>query len=141
MAKKRKKPGGATEAATCHCLLLCQDFVEWKATGRHELHNIVGTLLAKEFPAVFGPFIVYIRLSNVYGEQLVNFSLQNADTEEKLIEFTARTHPQANPLGVVTTVVPIPPFEIRTPGRYILEASHSGIPIAVSPIDVSTMAR
>jgi hypothetical protein len=135
MPKKRKK-SDTPEVATCHCLLLCQDFVEWKATGRHELHNVVGTLLAREFPAVFGPFVAYIRLSNVYGRQTVNFSFQNADTEERLIEFDAQTHPQANPLGVVTTVVPISPFEIRTPGRYIFVASHAGTPIALSPIDV-----
>ena len=139
MAKRRNKQA-VIETATCHCLLLCQDFVEWKATGKHELHNVVGTLLAREFPAVFGPFVAYVRLSNVYGEQTVNFSFQNADTEEALIEFNARTHPQANPLGVVTSVVPIPPFEIAAPGRYILVASHSGMPIAVAPVDVGEMA-
>jgi hypothetical protein len=136
--KPRKKD--PIDVATCHCLLLCQDFIEWKATGRHELHNVVGTLRAVELPAVFGPFVAYMRLSNVYGAQTVNVSFQNADTEDVLFEFAARTHPQADPLGVVTSVVPIPPFEIPAAGRYIFQASHAGNPIAMSPITVGKLA-
>ena len=140
MAKSRSKKK-RTESPTCNCLLLCEDVTESKATGKHVLHGIIEVIRAPGFPLVVGPFVGFMRLSNVYGKQEVRVSFERADTQEPLIEFVATTHPKADPLGVVTSVIPINAFVIPDPGRYIFSATHQGLEIASSPIFFEKLAE
>ena len=134
MPKRQPRKKKRTESPTCNCLLLCQDVTESKATGKRVLHGIIEVIRATNFPVTVGPFVGFMRLSNVYGQQEVRVSFERAETGESLFEFVATTHPKADPLGVVTSVVPIMPFTIDEPGRYIFSATHDALEIASSPV-------
>jgi len=133
MAKQGSKRR-RTESPTCNSLLLCQDIVESRVTGQRVLQGIVELVRSSTFPAVVGPFAAFMRLSNVYGQQQIRVALQRGDTQESLFAFIATTHPRADPLGVVTSVIAIPPFIIPAAGRYIFSATHDGLEIASSPL-------
>jgi hypothetical protein len=129
-------PGKITESPTCNCLLLCDDVLISGGRGKHYLQGVIGMLGAAEFPATIGGCVAYIRLSNVYADQKVSINLLNTRTEEIIFEFEAGFPDRSDPLGVYTLVVPIPPFVIAEPGRYLFNALHNNAPIAQSPIVV-----
>ena len=137
MAKKSKaagQKGRVPEAPTCNCALLCDDVVESKGKGKHTLMGIIGAIFVPQFPANLGVFVAYVRLSNVYGAQKVTIGLDHAASNAKIFEAEVELPDIQDPLGVYTLVMPIRPFRIEQPGRYLFSVKSAGVPLAQSPI-------
>lgn len=138
MAKRkrtgRKKKGAVPETPTCNCALLCDDVLVSQGRGKHTLNGIIGAIGVEKLPAVLGWYVTYVRISNVYGEQRVIVNLEEAGTGEPVFEFEAKMPEQADPLGVYTLVVPVPPFRVERAGRYMFNAKSGGEILAQSPI-------
>lgn len=135
---KRRKSKQVPETPTCNCLLLCEDVLESKAGRKHFLHGIVGEITVQRLPAVIGPFVAYVRVSNIYGTQDVRFELLTHEGDP-VFALTIQSPPDSHPLGHHTLVMPLERFEVRSPGRYIFQASSKGEILAQSPIVVHTM--
>jgi hypothetical protein len=103
--------------------------------GKHFLQGIIGAIGVPELPAIIGGFVAYVRLSNVYTGQNVKLTFENAQGEA-LFEISPPFPSQADPLGVHTLIIGIPPFPISEAGRYMFVANHGGIPIASSPVAI-----
>ncbi len=122
------------EAPTCNCILLCDDVLVSQAKGKHMLNGIIGVILVGGVPAILGGYVAYIRLSNVYGPQLVTVNLKLARTDDTIFEFDVKLPKEADPLGVYTLVVPIPLFQVAELGRYTFTAWSNQLPLAQTPI-------
>jgi len=141
MAKRKGKartPARPTEDPTCNCALLCDDVLISQGRGKHSLEGVIGAIAVTELPAVIGGFVTYVRLSNIYRDQVVSVSLDHADTGESVFEFEATLPSKTDPLGICTLIVPTPTFEIRSAGRYIFAVKSRGVPLAQSPINILT---
>ena len=137
MAKKGKparRKGSVPEHPTCNCALLCDDVLESKGRGKHNLIGIIGAILTPQFPAVLGGYVAYVRLSNVYGRQKVTIGLDDTASDEKVFEGGIDLPDIKDPLGGYTLVPPIPGFRIERPGRYMFSVKSGGIPLAESAI-------
>lgn len=135
MAKQRKKRR-ISEAPTSDCLLLCDDVLVSQGKNKHSLMGVIGAIGVTSFPSILGGYVAYARFSNVYAGQKINLKFTSAATDEVLFEGVAEFPGAHDPLGVYTLVVPIRPFTIKQPGRYIFGAYHDGIPIAASPVEI-----
>ena len=134
MPKRRRKKGAV--APTVNCLLLCDDVLVSRGKDKHFLHGVIGGIGVASLPAPLGGYVAYVRFSNVHGEQKVRLTFEHAGDGESLFEIEASFPAQSDPLGVYTLVIPVPPFEIREAGRYMFTASHGGVPLAQSPIEI-----
>src|SRR5207247_143506 len=105
---------------------------------KHTLGGVIGIVTTGRFPVVIGPTVAYIRLSNIYGSQKVRVDFIHAGTEESLFAFEIISPKEAEPLGVYTLIVPVPPFAVSEAGRYVLRvvSSSNGDLLAQSPIQV-----
>ncbi len=102
------------------------------------IQGVIDGLRVRDLPTIVGPFAAYIRLSNVYGGQAIVFDLVDAATDEELFRITATSQGKADPLKTHTLVLAIPPFEVRTAGRYHFRASPpDGVPFVESLIEIS----
>jgi hypothetical protein len=139
MAKrKRKKPPGVSPM--CSCLVLCDDVVVSHAIAKHNLLGVVGGLVVSGFPGPVQPLVVYVRLSNVHGDEQVKVSFAHADDHDQpLWEFDAQLLNQNDPLSVHTLLTPVPPFRVEKPGRHMLMVRHAGTMIAQVPVHVRGM--
>jgi len=137
MAKRRKNAGkGHVEAPTSSCLLICDDVLVSTGKNKHFLEGVIGAVGVASVPAVVGPYVAYIRLSNVYGGQEIVLSICNATDDEEVFRVMATSSEKSDPLETHTIILAIPPFEIRETGRYIFSASHGGVPFAQSMITI-----
>lgn len=136
MAKRKvsRRQGPTPETPTCNCALLCDDVLVSHGHGKHTLSGIIGMIVVRALPAALGPYVTYVRISNVYGDQKVTVNLEHADTFEAVFEFEATLPQPADPLGVYTLMVRIPPFSVSEAGRYMFNAKSGGVPLAQSPI-------
>jgi hypothetical protein len=140
MAKRRKRISKyAVEAPTSSCLIICNDVMTGTLDGRTVINGIIDGLVLSSTPAVIGPFVAYIRFSNVYAEQKISLSFARPDDEHKVFELPLTAPKQSDPLKTHTLVIRINQFEIKESGRYIFQASHGGVAFAQSPIDITTL--
>lgn len=107
------------------------------AKGKHLLQGIVDRVNVEKLPATLGPYVAYVKLSNVHGAQHIEMNFCNAASEEVLFTFGATSPPENDPLAAHTLILPIPPFVVKKAGRYIFRASHAGIPFATNAIVVA----
>ena len=63
-------------------------------------------------------------------------SLTRAATDESLLEANAEFPAETDPIGVYTLILPLKPFVVREPGRYLFGAYDHGVPIAETPIQI-----
>lgn len=127
MAKRLTTHQAKTVAPTCSCLLLCEDVVESKATNKYVLEGVIEVVRSRAYPLHFGPSVAFLRLSNVHGSQQFRVRLAGDEPRSRvLVEFLATSHPEADPSGIVTTVVSLGKFLVPKPGRYSLTVSHNG---------------
>lgn len=68
MAKKRK----VAVPPTCNCIILCDDIIQSVAKGKVNLVGLIGTIAVQSLPAVIGGYGVYVRGSNVHGDQKID---------------------------------------------------------------------
>ena len=134
MAKRRRQIRGV--APTVNCLLLCDDVLISQGKHKHFLQGIIGQIVVLELPAIIGGYVAYVRFSNVHGDQKVKLAFESAAGDDPLFEIEANFPSQSDPLGVYTLVIPVPPFAIQETGRFMFIASHGGVPLAQSPIEV-----
>ncbi len=141
MAKKRpKKTPAPQESPTCNCIMLCDDVLVSTGKHKHTLAGVIGWIAVQEFPATIGGYVAYIRISNVYGTQSVTVSLEDPN-DSTLLEFRADLVGDRGPLDVHTLVVPIPPFAVKKPGRYVfLAKDRDGLLLAMVPIQIQSPA-
>lgn len=138
MAKKARTRKATPAGVTCSCLVLCDDVQVNYATAKHTLHGIIGGMVARELPMGVGPCVAYVRLSNVHSNQRVLISFEHADSSTRLWAFQAELINRNDPLAVHTLMTRVPPFLIDRAGRYLLIASHNGVPVAQAPIEIRT---
>lgn len=137
MGKSRRKVGQTgAEPPTSSCLLICDDVIMSTARGKHALQGVVNGIAVRELPALVGPYVAYVRLSNVYGSQKIQLKFAHGSTDDEVFSFEAEAPEQSDPLGVHTLILKIPQFEITADGRYLFSAVHNGVPFASSPIVV-----
>jgi hypothetical protein len=117
-------------------LLICDDVLVSQGKGKHFIQGVIGTIVARSFPAVIGGYVAYVRLSNVYPKAKLRIALVSADSDDEIFAFDVQADEKADPLGVVTLIIPIPPFTIDHPGRYIFCGKHDGVPFATTPISI-----
>lgn len=134
--RKPRKRGRPKEAPTCNCALLCEDVLVSQARGKHMLHGVINVIFVPQLPSVVGPFVTYVRISNVYPNQTIHVSFERAEDGEKVFEFAAEPPERPDQLGVYTFVVTTPPFRLEQDGRYIFSVRSDGTPLAESPISV-----
>ncbi len=123
-----------TDHPFCNCALLCDDVLESRGRGKHILHGVIGTIAVREFPALVGGYVAYVRITNVKGKRKVSLSFDLARTNEPVFVAETELPDQKDPLGMYTLVVPIPRFAVMEPGRYIFSVKSAGVPLAESPI-------
>jgi hypothetical protein len=138
MAKRVRRKTRSAVPPTCNCLLLCDEVLIGQAKPKHYLQGIIGLIGVKEVPAVIGRFVAYVRISNVHGEQKISLVFEPAKGGDSLFTVEVGLPSQADPLGVYTLVIPVPPFVVPEAGRYMFSAYHAGIPITQSPIEIRT---
>ena len=132
----RKKATKATaESPTSSCLLICDEVTLGIGRDRHTLHGVVNVITVDEKPAKVGPFVAYVRLSNVYPSQKIELKFCTAG-EDEVFRMDAEAPKTSDPLGVHTLILVIPQFTVEAGGRYIFSVSHGGVPFATSPIQV-----
>lgn len=120
MAKRRSRAkAAAPETPTCHCLLICDDVLESKARRKLTLVGVVDGVLATKFPALVGGFVVYARLSNIYGDQKVYLEIGRADETGPKLQCPAIVKAR-DPLGVATIITTVPAIPVDRPGRFML---------------------
>lgn len=125
---------------TCSCLVLCDDVVVSHAFGKHQLSGIIGAMNVPFVPHPVPGGVVYVRVSNVHGNEQLTVRLVRADNDhEPIWEIQAEIVNRNEPLDVHTLVARVPAFEVQSAGRYLLEARHMGVPICTVPIQVNTM--
>lgn len=137
MAKRRRKLRAVPP--TINCLLLCDDVLISQGKGKHFLQGVIGAIGVVNLPAMIGGYVAYVRFSNVHGEQKVKLSFEPAAGGESLFEIEANFSSQSDPLGIYTLVIPVPPFLIAEAGRFMFTASHGGVPLAQSPIEIKSV--
>lgn len=125
-------PQGVPDLPTCNCALLCEDVLMSAARGKHILHGIVNLVVVASLPATVGPFVSYVRVSNVYGTQELTIRLVSG-TDRVVFELRAQLK-SPDPLGLYNLVVPIPPFGITEAGRHMFSVLAGGEVLAQSPI-------
>src|SRR5438552_10287125 len=83
MAKRKKKSAAklATEPPTCNCLLLCDDVLVSRRKNKHTLQGVIGAIGVRQFPAVLGVYVAYLRVSNVYGSQKITVRFEKTRTD------------------------------------------------------------
>jgi hypothetical protein len=122
------------ERPTCNCVLLCDDLITSSIRQKHTLSGVFTMVLVRELPSAIGPYVLYIRVSNVYPGQPVFVSL-DPPIGETLFRFRVPLPDQPDPLGLYTVPAVIAPFVVSAPGRYMLTVSDGeGIPLAMTPI-------
>ncbi|HEV7297943.1 MAG TPA: hypothetical protein VGN72_01155 [Tepidisphaeraceae bacterium] len=133
MAKRRKVGKSSLEAPMNSCLLLCDDVLRSTIRGKHILQGVIGGVQLLQLPAIIGPYVAYIRWSNVYGGQKIKLNFRNED-DDVIFGMEAKSPAKSDPLETHTLIIRIPPFEITTPGRYLFSAEHGGSPFAQTTI-------
>ena len=141
MPKGKKILPENAAAPSSSCLLICDDVLQSVAKNKHLLHGVISQVFVPKLPALIGPYVAYVRLSNVHGSQSITLSLAHAATEEELFRFSATSPAESDPLATHTFILAIPPLRVTKAGRYIFEASHAGIPFATNAIEISTPRR
>lgn len=140
MAKKRtRRTRKEVEPPTSSCLLICDDVLISAGRDKHTLHGVIGTIVVLECPARVGPYVAYVRLSNVYSKQEIELIFRKADDDEMVFSFKAKSPASSNPLHTHTLIVKIPQFEIPSAGRYIFTAEHGGVEFAQSRFEVKSI--
>lgn len=140
MPRKKKATKGAVEAPTSSCLLICDDVLVSQGHNKHILNGVVGQIIVPKTPTALGPFVAYIRLSNVYGGQEIKLCFSSAgEEEEEVFSVVAKSPAQSDPLQTHTIILRIPQFEINEIGRYIFSATHGGVPFAQCPIEIEAL--
>ncbi len=137
MAKGKRTSSRAKSPArvTCSCLVLCDEVVQTHARDKHTLQGIIGAMVAPSIQPIAGPFVAYLRLSNVHSDERVTVALESP-SGEKVWEFEAQLLNRNDPLAVHTLIARIGQFRLPASGRHMLVASHDGVPVAQSPIEV-----
>lgn len=134
-----KRPQGRLKKqvaqVTCSCLVLCDDVVISHARGKHTLAGIIGGIGVAQLGAMAGPYVAYVRLSNVHTDQRVTVGLERP-SGTLLWEFEAQLVNRNDPLAVHTLIAHIPGFLVDEPGRHMLIARHENVPVAQAPIEV-----
>jgi hypothetical protein len=135
MGTKEIKPDSVAPPSSS-CLLLCDEVMRGTAKNRHVLHGVVSEIFVPSLPTILGPYAAYVRLGNVHGGQKIALSFCRAADDEELFRFEATSPTESDPLDTHTLILPIPPFKIKKPGRYIFRALHAGVPFATNSITV-----
>jgi hypothetical protein len=140
MANKgsKKTTPAAAEAPTSSCLLLCDDVLVSYRGGKCTIQGVIDRIRVSALPAEIGPFVAYVRLSNVYRRQRLFFDLMCLSTNEKVLRINAISPKASNPLMTHTLVIPLPRFAVTDAGRYSFTASHGGAPFAQSLVVIET---
>lgn len=125
MARKRK----LAVPPTCNCIILCDDIVQSITKGKLSLVGLIGTIVVPELPAIIGGYGVYVRGSNVHGDQKIRLVIETDDGDE-VLGLDAGFTKDTNPLAEYTLVTRLPPFRIEQAGKYLFSAKHNGVPIA-----------
>ena len=115
-------------------MLLCDDVLVSRRKNKHTLQGVIGAIGVRQFPAVLGVYVAYLRVSNVYGSQKITVRFEKTRTDQTVFEFEAQLPDQQDPLGVYTLAVDVPPFAVDEAGRYMLSALSDNLPLAQSPI-------
>jgi hypothetical protein len=142
MAKKgrSKSRAGTAEPPTCNCILLCDDVVISQGKGKHTLHGVIGTIVVPGLPAVLSAFpngyVAYVRVQNVYGNKMLEVTLDEAASGDPVFKFRADLPDKKDPLDVYTVCVPVIPFVIERAGLYWFTARCDGGILAQSPIRI-----
>jgi hypothetical protein len=97
---------------------------------------VIGQIGVLELPTVLGGYVAYVRFSNVHGDQKVKLTFESAAGGDPLFELEANFPSQSDPLGVYTLVIQVPPFAVQEEGRFMFLASHGGVPLAQSPVEI-----
>lgn len=135
MAKKRPKATkGTAEAPTSSCLLLCDDVLMSVGKSKSILQGVVDYIAVPSVPAVVGPYVAYVRLSNVYAHAEIVLRFCHVDSDDEVFSLNARAPEGSNPLGTHTLILRLPPFPVSEVGKHTLQALHGGIAFAESPI-------
>lgn len=140
MAKKQRPTGARPrryDPPTCNCLLLCDDVIISHLMQKHVLQGVVGAVLVASVPAAIGPFVAYIRLSNVHSSEQIDFSFVNSEDNAVLLAFNAKSPEKSDPLGVYTFMVNIPRIPVEKEGRYLFEAKSREELLAQTPVLVT----
>jgi len=116
-------------------LVLCDDVVVHHARDKHTLNGLIGGIAVPQFPGLAGPYVAYVRLSNVHSNELVTVGLEH-DDGTKLWELEARLLNNNDPLLVHTLIARIPYFQVLVGGRHLLVARHNHVPVAQMPIQI-----
>lgn len=126
-----------SDGAVCSCIILCEDAAMTVASGKHNLYGVIGSINVPAFPAMVGPFAAYVRISEVMRDQKFALSLERADNNEPVIKFETNLPVPADPLGVVTLVIPVPQFRLELPGRYLFILRADGHSLTYCPVVVT----
>ena len=142
MAKraKTKAPSRHTGNPTCNCILLCDNIVVSHADDKHNLLGVIGAITLPPRMMAVGPFVVYVRLSNVHANQKVEVCFEDAESETRIWAFVAELVNRNDPLAVYTLLSRVPAFLVPRAGRYLLSAKHGGVALAQTPIQINCLA-
>jgi hypothetical protein len=140
MAKRKPRPTPKLpESPWCNCVLLCED-VQMSAHGKHTIERVIETVEVSRLPITIGPFVAYVRISNIYQQQLVRLSLYRAHDNAEVIGLDVELNSNS-PLGVTTLIAPTPPIPIDASGRYLFEVRYQGVTMAQTPIQIVEPSR
>lgn len=144
MAKRRGKKSekNEIEPPTSDCLLLCDDVLASKRTGKHNLIGVIGTIVTPKLPHEIGGYVAYIRFANVYSGQKIVLTFKPASDEASpLFQIEFETPNNSNPLSIATLQFKIPMFVVECDGRYKFQAEHAGVPFVSTTIMIRSIER
>ena len=141
MAKRKRVPKKQAEGPTSSCLVICDDVLLSYGKQKHFLQGVIGGILVPSLPAVIGPYVAYIRMSNVYGGQEIELDITRAGDSAEVFQIKATSPPGSDPLQTHTMILQIPPFQIMEVGRYIFSGTHGGVAFAQSVINIQAVAK
>jgi len=122
MSKNKK----ASILPVMHCFLSC-DGVSQEIGGKRSLHGLFDQIFATEFPTVFKPFSLFVRLMGGSGKHTV--TIQGTGTDEMPIGTHKSIDCKFKPTIGVEMVVQISPVPLLKPGVVRFVVNIDGKPI------------
>lgn len=127
---KRKKP-----TPLCLAMILCDQIITDRDTGKHTLVGIFNQVGVLSLPSIHSAMSVFISLTEGRGRYNGEVRLVHAETDQVLFQAKGPLKFE-NPLQVVEIGMVLPPIQFEQPGVYLLEFYADGTPLGSRKFNV-----
>ncbi len=119
-----------------NALLLCDQAFQQAGTGKWCIIGTFSAIWALNFPAVHAPLVVFVSLSDYYGNSNIEVAIRDPNQEPVV---SLRAPLPALPQGMFETAFPMPMVQFKEPGTYSIELTVSGSLLVVRSFRVAKM--